>query len=90
MDGIVLSSPVCQIEGGFLILRMEKCHGCSRERTPWRQFFWAPRKTVKIDGFGSLTITMIAMTVQYFSKTMIRFSTLGYSKTFFWSKRWFQ
>ena len=30
---------------------MNKCHGCSRELSPWRRFFWAPRTTVKLDGF---------------------------------------
>ena len=35
----------------FSYIRMEKCHGCSRELSPWRRFFWAPRTTVKLDGF---------------------------------------
>ena len=44
--------PVCQIEGVFFYLRMEKCHGYSQEPSPWRRFFWAPRtSSVKIDGF---------------------------------------
>ena len=47
--------PVCQIDGGFY-LRMEKCHGCSQEPSPWRRFFCAFRtSSVKIDGFEGLS-----------------------------------
>ena len=39
--------PVCQIEGSFLIYDWKKCHGCSRESSPWRRIFWAPRTLLK-------------------------------------------
>ena len=57
MDGIV--SLVCQIEGSFHIYEWKKCHGCLREPSPWRRFFWAPKtSSVKVDGvegFSNIT-----------------------------------
>ena len=45
INGIV--SPVCQIEGSFLIYDWKQCHGCSREPSPWRRIFRAPRTLLK-------------------------------------------
>ena len=39
----------------FSYLRVEKYHGCSREPSPWRRFFWAPKTIVIMDGFESFS-----------------------------------
>ena len=40
----------------FFYLRMEICHGCSKEPSPLERFFWAPRiSSVKQDGFEGVS-----------------------------------
>ena len=54
IDGWDSSSSLLNLRQ-FSYLRMDKYHGCSREPSPWKRFFWAPKTIVKMDVFESFS-----------------------------------